>query len=224
MSSSTCSPFLPSRNAVLSSVLSRRWRGATSGDPPPALRVPGPDASTTFVNRFLLLRDGASPLRTYEIDVGHCSDEYADADIDVWIRHGALTCQTLAVAASVEQRSEMLRLTRGPLAARHLTTLILCSVRIDGDFLDLSRCPALVHLSVSKCLLDCKTIGSSSLRRLSLAGCSFVSSTKTTTTTTSTRIATPSLRWLHMEGPPRCLLESMPVVDCGDGATFEGQR
>ncbi|XP_051228897.1 F-box protein At5g03100-like [Lolium perenne] len=196
--------FLPSRNAVSSSALSRRWRHQWRSSP--ALRVPGPDAST-FINRFLLLRDGVSPLRTLEIDVGHCSNEYDDDDVDMWIRHGALTCQTLAFAASAEQPSEMLRLTRGPLAARHLTTLRLRSVRIDGDFLDLSRCPALLHLCLSKCLLDCKTIASSSLRRLSLADCSFVSSTKT-----STRIATPSLRWLHLEGPPRCLLESMPSL------------
>ncbi|KAK1642978.1 hypothetical protein QYE76_060783 [Lolium multiflorum] len=209
--------FLPSRNAVLSSVLSRRWRHQWRSSP--ALRVPGPDAST-FINRFLLLRDGASPLRTFEIDVGHSSDEYADDDVDVWIRHGALTCQTLAFAASVDNPPEMLRLTSWPLAARHLTTLRLCSVSIDGDFLDLSRCPALLHLSLSKCLLDCKTIASSSLRRLILADCSFVSSAKTTT---STRIATPSLRWLHLEGPPRCLLESMPALNAATVRLLRGK-
>nr|XP_020196836.1 F-box protein At1g19070-like [Aegilops tauschii subsp. strangulata] len=61
--------FLPSRDAVHTSLLSRRWRHLCRSAPAIHVRGEG-DAFCVFVNSLLMGRDAASapPLRSFEID------------------------------------------------------------------------------------------------------------------------------------------------------------
>ncbi|XP_010239188.1 F-box protein At5g03100 [Brachypodium distachyon] len=218
--------FLPSREAVQASALSHRWRDLWRSTP--AVRVPGFDAGhthgleqafPTFVNRFLLLRDGASPLCSLEIDVDLSDgDNYGENDhnhafinkqFDLWIRHAAPTCRTLALAACISCKPEMLRLEARPLAAsRHLTTLRLSCVKLGGGSLDFSRCPALLQLDLWGCDVDVEAIASPSLQGLSVVDCNLVPWPRRTTT--ATRISTPSLRRLQLSD---CVGGALPCLE-----------
>jgi hypothetical protein len=232
--------FIPTRESVQASLLSRRWRHIWRSTP--ALRVDDYEddrehAFAMFVNSFLLLRDGASQLRAFEMDVeanyddvAHdqveaVADEHLDLWIwrlDLWIRHAALTCCTIDLTARLGwyRNGKKMHLAAQPFAAsRNLTKLKLCDVSLADGFLDLSRCPALLKLTLSSCFVDCPAIVSPSLHRLRVIGCNFM--------TTTTRISTPSLRRLHLS--ECCLaahpsLESMPSLRTAIVCLPEGKR
>ncbi|XP_071680271.1 F-box protein At5g03100-like [Lolium perenne] len=168
--------FLPSRDAVKTAVLARRWR---------------------YLWSLLLFRDAASPLRSFEINadllIGEERDE-VDPHVDLWIRHAVSTCRARSLIARFDDQrfwhEKIMWSPRQklPFASPHLTTMHLRGVILDHGSLDL---PKLLHLSLRACRLNADAIVSPLLKRLHIMDCESGS---------PIRISTPSLRHLQLSG------------------------
>ncbi|KXG28050.1 F-box/LRR-repeat protein At3g26922 [Sorghum bicolor] len=213
--------FLPPHEAVRTSVLSRFWRDLWKSMT--ALRISdyGRWSSAadfnTFVNSLLLSRD-RSPLREFEF----CTyfhpqmqtDEYKDSDevvryVDMWIHH-AFMCDVRVLKVIGMSLPRPMVLAHVPLIAKHLETLQLWSVLLDGCSMDFSRCERLEDLMMDDCRISAHRMVSKSLRRLRVCYCHFSHDTRT-------RISVPSLVSLRLDGNRGMtpFLETMPQLDRG---------
>jgi hypothetical protein len=213
--------FLPSREAVKSATLARRWRHLWRSTP--AVRVNGSgEKFRLFVNSLLLHRDGASPLHSFEIEAnllvgGEDFDEFSDYEfdprevdphVDLWIRHAVWTCRARSLVARFQdspvmwwpqnRQSSAFPHRQQPFASPHLTTMHLHRVQLHLDhLLDFSPCRALLNLTISECILDGDALLSPWLERLSIIGCG-TGIHPSKHGPMGMRIATPRLRHLQL--------------------------
>lgn len=88
--------FLPTNDAVLTSILSNRWRSLWTSVPnldfdDSLILTYGEDSPKTcfmnFVDRVLILRDHSSPVQTFRLD---CRLKYSPSHINTWICYAIL--------------------------------------------------------------------------------------------------------------------------------------
>ncbi|XBJ18196.1 hypothetical protein VPH35_009417 [Triticum aestivum] len=230
--------FLPSRDAVQTSVLAPRWRHLWKSTP--AVRVRGRgDGFRLFVNSLLRHRNDASPLHTFEIDdlvkgpqpstnffFDDDDDDDEDVsetdphpDVDLWIRHALSTCRATSLTARFDEEGFLPWRPRPPFAftSSQLTTMHLEFVELADGLLDFSPCPALLRLSLSGCRLSGDAIVSPSLERLTIIRCDIPIGRNTAGRAATMRISAPNLRHLQIsdscdgeQTPPS--LDSMPLL------------
>uniref|UniRef100_A0ACD6A4G7 Uncharacterized protein n=2 Tax=Avena sativa TaxID=4498 RepID=A0ACD6A4G7_AVESA len=190
--------FLPSCDAVRTCVLATRWRTLWKSVPSLRISTAGERYGTAhalrkFVNHLLLLRD-RTPLLEYEIN-SHDSSRDEDIDeafryIELWLRY-ALSCQVQVLRVDVRQ-DRRLCLPNVVLLSQYLTRLELSYIDVEGDFLDLSSCPALKVLKMESCAIDAERISSQSLSHLIIYDGIFASRGRTC-------ISAPSLITLQLD-------------------------
>lgn len=215
--------FLPSRQAVQTSVLARRWRHQWKAVR--SLRVRddkgfrSEQGLNKFINHLLILRNRSLPLEVVDIKSFH--GRFVDFDfeeacryIPVWIRHALdlnvqelRTCITSHKILLEEYNASHWVLPNKLITSEHLTKLELIRVESEDHSLDFSSCPVLKYLKMEFCNLLVNKFASPSLKHLSITYCCFKLDIRT-------RISAPSLITLelvncHGRTP---FLESMPFL------------
>ncbi|KAF7027958.1 hypothetical protein CFC21_039941 [Triticum aestivum] len=184
--------FLPSREAVQTCCLARRWRHLWKSAPVIRVRGEG-DKFLLFVNNLLLDRGlgFALPLHSFEIQAdlevrlacSYCklldcdcdSDDYRDRRkvnplVDDWVRHALLAGRARSLRACFhEARWEPRRAL--PFVSPHLMSIHLDAVCLRDGQLDFSCCPALLRLDLVLCSLHGDALVSLSLERLAIVDC-----------------------------------------------------
>ncbi|CAN6362594.1 unnamed protein product [Urochloa humidicola] len=202
--------FLPSREAVRTCMLARRWRHVWKSVQ--ALRVTNVDnywsAShlNKFINSYLLLRE---PLPLLEVEVGSHRDCDVDDDdvlqyMELWIRCG-LSSEAGVLRVFHNYVGARWTLRDGLIASKNLKVLELYYVDVNSLLIDFSSCPALEDLRMKLCYFKAYVIMSPSVKRLSITCSDFE---------IRSRISTPNL--ISLELADCCgwipLLENMPLL------------
>ncbi|CAM0877063.1 unnamed protein product [Alopecurus aequalis] len=232
--------YLPSREAVKSSLLSRRWRHLWRSTP--AIRVTGKGNDfRLFVSSLMCHRD-ATPLRLFEINADlliphehpydndpEFTDDWrgeVDRHLDMWVN--------LALSAKCCARSLTVRLAEllapwrprrplGVFASPHLTRIHLEAVHLVDAQLDFSCCPALLRLSLVRCRLEGDALVSPSLERLAIDDCNseIGGCPEMPDEMLHTSLSTASLRFLELSKnyDARQFLEMMPWLT-GDNIRY----
>ncbi|KAL6658631.1 hypothetical protein ACP70R_004217 [Stipagrostis hirtigluma subsp. patula] len=207
--------FLPSRQAVRTCVLIRKWRQQWRSVP--ALRITDADSYQSpnhlnkFVNSLLLFRERV-PLREVEISF-YRGGQRAEAFryVELWLRVALALPQELRVLRVCNRNGDPFWSMPSYLVTskdfKRLAQLEFVGVKSDSlDFL--SCCPVLEVLNMKSCGLNINRIVSASLNHLSITDCRLNGRARV-------RISAPSLISLQLSG---CFgwtpfLESMPSLD-----------
>ncbi|TVU16800.1 hypothetical protein EJB05_36955 [Eragrostis curvula] len=202
--------FLPALDAVRTCVLARRW--LTLWRYVPRLRIADVEALgsvcrlNTFVNRVLLLRETGCPLDDCEFDLRGLP--FLDrVCIDQWMRH-TLICHVRLLRVRV-YADERVGIADWPLLSKHLITLELEGLVLEGSFPDFSGCLVLEDLKITNCLIDTDIILSQSLKHLKITACELC------WRKIPTHISAPNLVSLKLDdyGGVTPILESMPLLE-----------
>ncbi|KAL6660497.1 hypothetical protein ACP70R_001532 [Stipagrostis hirtigluma subsp. patula] len=197
--------FLPSHEAVRTSVLARRWRYLWRSAA--ALRiirdhpweknpVPPVKSLKEFVDHLLLLR-GGSALDACEISLADFDDDDVP-HINLWIRHVLMSSVRVLTVLVCRDRSPdpqpWFQLQHLPPISHHLTRLKLWHVWLNDSFLDFSGCTVLEDLEIDSCYLaSADAIRSPSIRRLRISSSCLLGQSF------RNRICTPNLVSLRLE-------------------------
>ncbi|KAJ1275097.1 hypothetical protein BS78_05G110000 [Paspalum vaginatum] len=213
--------FLPSRDAVETCVLARRWRDVWKSVR--ALRISGSHCHTyesandlnKFVNSLLLFRDDKSRADVVDIDTydGDASDDDADSCeafryLELWIRYGLSSEARVLCVRNNTGDVDRWCLPLQFVTSTHLKVLELYNVHLKVSDLDFSRCPALEDLRMEECDVDeASTILSHSVKRLSMKSCYFAYDIRP-------EISVPNLVFMELADYCGCTpqLQSMPML------------
>uniref|UniRef100_A0A0D9XQ53 F-box domain-containing protein n=1 Tax=Leersia perrieri TaxID=77586 RepID=A0A0D9XQ53_9ORYZ len=170
--------FLPSRKAVQTCVLSRRWRHQWKSVP--ALRITDGHEyrSAQKLNKFvnsLLRHRGQTILHDCVINsYDHRNGCWCEARryIQRWVRY-AISCQAQVLHVNAISTGRPLMLSSETLISQHLKRVELLGVKFETDHLDFSGCVTLEGLKMDSCVIHAEMIVSESLTCLSMMFCNF---------------------------------------------------